>query len=75
MTVLFGTVEYFEKEILDYLANHQISELDKDHISIIYTRLKNEILYDFVCDEKIRVECLQNLMSACDKLMEKMISA
>ncbi|PLR96810.1 hypothetical protein [Bacillus sp. T33-2] len=71
MTVLFGTVEYFEREIRDYLSSNQInSSIVAEEISQIQTKLENEILYDFICDERIRVECLQNLTYACDRLAD-----
>ena len=57
MTVLFGTVEYFEREIMKGLKCN-ISLLD------ITTKLEDELLYDFICDERIRVECLNNLQTA-----------
>lgn len=57
MTVLFGTVEYFEREIMnDLQCNISLSD--------ITTKLEDELLYDFICDERIRVECLNNLKTA-----------
>ncbi len=64
MSVLFGTVEYFEKEIKEYLTDHQVEEVTEDHLSIITSKLETELLYDFVCDEKIRRQCLNNLIFA-----------
>ncbi|WP_102346356.1 hypothetical protein [Bacillus sp. Marseille-P3661] len=68
MTVLFGTVEYFEREIMNYLDENQFSGETDYHLSIITARLEYEILHDFVCDEQIRVECLNNLKNATDIL-------
>lgn len=69
MTVLYGSVEYFESEILSYLEKNQIRALTKeDYISIIHSGLEYEVMYDFVVDEKHRGECLQNLSSAREKL-------
>jgi hypothetical protein len=68
MTVLFGTVEYFEREFLTYAAKNHLSQLANDQILMIYSRLKNELLYDFVCAERIRMECFENLEQACSKL-------
>ncbi|CAH0344818.1 hypothetical protein [Bacillus sp. CECT 9360] len=68
--MLYGSVEYFESEILSYLEKNQIRALTReDYISIINSGLEYEILYDFVGDEKHRVECLQNLSNACEKLV------
>ncbi|AIE61478.1 hypothetical protein [Bacillus methanolicus] len=67
MTVLFGTVEFFEREMLDYAKKKQFA---KNSIMEKYSSLKHELLYDFVCDEKLRIECLQNLSIAYQKLLE-----
>lgn len=57
MTVLFGTVEYFEREIMnDLKCNISLSD--------IISKLEDEILYDFICDERIRIECLNNIKTA-----------
>ncbi|MGE7766971.1 hypothetical protein [Peribacillus sp. NPDC096540] len=72
MTVLFGTVEYFEQEMLRHLEICQMGKWTKeDEISLIYSRLENEILFDFVCDEKVRIECLKNLAYADKRLRVK----
>jgi hypothetical protein len=68
VTVLFGSVEYFEQEILSYLEKSG-EHVREAAISKIYSNLENELLHDFVCDEKIRQECLQNLSNACEKLV------
>jgi len=75
VTVLFGSVEYFEKEILNAAAQSHINNLTHDHISMIYSRLKNELLNDFVCEERIRVECLKNLTQASGRLFKLEMSA
>lgn len=61
MTVLFGTVEYFEREIMNYLNDRQLKGISDVPLSDIISKLKSEILYDFICDESIRLECLNNL--------------
>lgn len=60
-TVIFGTVEYFEREIAKFAEKNHVSKLSDGQMSLIYSRLKNELLYDFVCDERLRKECLENL--------------
>lgn len=68
MTMLFGSVEYFEREFLTYAAKNHVRQLAKNEILMIYSRLKNELLYDFVCEEEIRIECFENLEQACSNL-------
>ena len=75
VTVLFGSVEYFEKEILNAAEQSHLNMLTHDHISMIYSRLKSELLNDFVCDERIRVECLKNLTQAFNGLFKLEMSA
>ena len=70
MTALFGSVEYFEKEIQNDAAQNHLNKLTHDDISMIYSRLKSELLNDFVCDERIRVECLENLTQASCRLFK-----
>lgn len=65
MNVFFGTVEYFEKEFLTYAASNHLSNLSNDQISAFYSKMKDELLHDFVCTERIRLECLENLKQAC----------
>jgi hypothetical protein len=64
MDVIFGTIEYFEKEIVNYLSEVDLSESTDECLSFITSKLKTEILYDFVCDERIRTQCLDNLFDA-----------
>ncbi|MFP3511066.1 hypothetical protein SB775_15670 [Peribacillus sp. SIMBA_075] len=72
MTVLFGTVEYFVQEMLSHLEIYQMGKWTKeDEISLIYSKLENEILYDFVCDDKVRIECLKNLAYATKRIRTK----
>ncbi|MEH7125070.1 hypothetical protein V7122_02010 [Bacillus sp. JJ1532] len=68
--MLFGTVEYFEREIYNYLNENQLKELSEDFLYGITSKLKKELLYDFVCDERIRLECLENLKYAISKITQ-----
>jgi hypothetical protein len=70
LTVLFGSVEYFEREIYNYLKEKQIKKITEDLLYVITTKLKKEILYDFVCDERIRLECLENLKYAISSITQ-----
>ncbi|MED4454600.1 hypothetical protein [Metabacillus fastidiosus] len=70
MTALFGTVEYFEREIYNYLNENQLKKISEDSLYVITSQLKKEILYDFVCDERIRLECLENLKYAISMMSQ-----
>lgn len=60
MRPLFGTVEYFEQKIDTYLTNKKLKNKEK-HIKEIVSKLEKEIRHDFICHERIRKECLNNL--------------
>lgn len=64
---LFGSVEYFEKKISKYLTIKQTDGVYEEQLPAITAKLKKELLYDFVCDEKIRGECIENLLFASRK--------
>lgn len=70
MTVLFGTIEYFEREILEYTAKYQFNTLTNHQILMLKSSLENELLNEFVCDEHFRMECLENLAKACKKILD-----
>lgn len=71
MTVLFGTVEYFEREIVNYLNDSRLKGIRDVSLSDITSKLEYEILYDFICDERIRIECLSNLKYAINLLTQR----
>jgi hypothetical protein len=71
LTVLFGTVEYFEKEIQNFLNNKKIVDLSEESILEIYSLLEDELQDKFVCTENIRKECMQNLSLANMNLLKK----
>lgn len=70
MGVIFGTVEYFEKEIKAYLANNRVKESKPERLKAITSKLENELLYDFSCHERLRQECLKNLSKAYGKMTQ-----
>lgn len=74
LAMLFGTVEYFEREIENYLISPSSKAFEENPLSIIYSQLKYEILYDFVCDEQIRLECLNNLRQAKELMTQRTVS-
>ncbi|EWG12049.1 hypothetical protein ABE29_22915 [Cytobacillus firmus] len=70
MGVIFGTVEYFEKEIKAYVANNRLKESKLERLKKITSELENELLYDFSCHERLRQECLKNLSEAYGKMIQ-----
>lgn len=71
MTVLFGTVEYFEREFMDYLSKvYPIYGSKEDSLKVIYSRIENNLFEGFVCGEIIKKEYFKNLLSAYEKFKE-----
>ncbi|MGF2617920.1 hypothetical protein FZC84_12825 [Rossellomorea vietnamensis] len=69
MTVLFGSVEYFERELNDYLVNQELSHLSiGQKIELTYTTIKEDIAHNFICSDTLREECLDNLNKAYKKV-------
>lgn len=64
----FGSVEYFEKEIEENLISEKPNRISEEQFSIIAARLKKELVDNFVCEENIRKECLDNLFFAIKKM-------
>ncbi|NHM30934.1 hypothetical protein [Neobacillus terrae] len=64
MTFLFGSVEYFESELLNTLENWQESGSVNASLKGAYQILLDDLCFDFVCDDNIKKECLNNLKSA-----------
>ncbi|WP_026581970.1 hypothetical protein [Bacillus sp. J33] len=75
MGVLFGTVEYFEKEITTYLSDNRLKASKLEKFKTITSKLENELLYDFHCHERLRKECLENLSKACGKISKGKLAA
>ncbi|MBT2688617.1 hypothetical protein J7I93_10510 [Bacillus sp. ISL-47] len=71
-TVLFGTVEYYEKELTYYFSNMDMSNsMKEDATKKIFIMLEKEILNVFMFDETIRIKCIHNLLKAFSKVSEK----
>ncbi|MDF2037874.1 hypothetical protein P2R12_12995 [Cytobacillus oceanisediminis] len=68
-TVLFGTIEYYERELISYFTNNQISNKD-DATMKIFIMLEAEIFNVFLFDEAIRIKCMQNLLKAFCRVSE-----
>ncbi|MFD2044463.1 hypothetical protein ACFSTA_09110 [Ornithinibacillus salinisoli] len=71
MTVLFGTIEYFERELLVAAKNRPKKLSEIDQIKSFYSLLENEISYDYICDDSFRKDCLQNLTTAYEKIISQ----
>ncbi|URT70612.1 hypothetical protein [Cytobacillus firmus] len=65
MKEFYGTEEYFEQKVSSFLSK----EGDEKKLSIIAARLEHEIRNDFICHERVRNECLENLFEVCDRVM------
>ena len=71
--MLFGTVEFFEKEIFNYLNENLLNGISENPLSVITSELKYEISHDFIFDERIRLECIKNLKYAIDKITQSQL--
>lgn len=71
MKVLFGSIEYFEKELMSFAKRRSLMSLAHDQVMEIYSDLKDELINDFICDENIKKECLNNLNLASKKILYK----
>ncbi|WP_168412924.1 hypothetical protein [Bacillus salacetis] len=71
MTVLFGSVEYFENELTAYLANEEVNHVTTNQkLEFIFSTIKEEIAYSFICSETFRKECLENLRKAYSRVSD-----
>jgi hypothetical protein len=62
ITYLFGTKEYFESEFIKWVSRKERTMED------VYEELQSELLNDFMCDDKLRIECLSNLTDVYEKI-------
>ncbi|WP_264739842.1 hypothetical protein [Cytobacillus firmus] len=68
-TVLFGTIEYYERELISYFTDNHISNKD-DATMKIFIMLETEIFNVFLFEEAIRIKCMQNLLKAFCRVSE-----
>ncbi|AND42271.1 hypothetical protein [Cytobacillus oceanisediminis] len=68
MSALFGTAEYFEQKIENKLSMQPLNNNGNELISTIVAQLEYEIRYDFICHERIKKECLENLYKVSRKV-------
>ncbi|MDR4889875.1 hypothetical protein RGU12_20480 [Fredinandcohnia sp. QZ13] len=74
MTVLFGTVEYFEKEIVDQMSTEQLQNLTiSNSLEFAYSSVKNEIMNVFICSDIFRKDLLVNIEKAYEKVRGSMV--
>lgn len=67
---LFGTAEYFEQKIENKLSKKQLNSNGNELILTIVAQLEYEIRYDFICHERIKKECLENLYKVSRKVTQ-----
>jgi hypothetical protein len=67
LSPLFGTIEYYEQKIENYISGKQIIRRKDEHLSIIVSQLEAEIRNDFTCHDRIKKECLENLYKVSNK--------
>jgi hypothetical protein len=68
---LFGTIEYFEKEMLSFAKRKNYTQMAREHVMEIHSKIEDELVNDFICDDKIKKECLENLNLASQRFFEK----
>lgn len=71
MNVLFGTIEYFEREILFSAKKKSVVNITSENVLQIHSELEAQLQNEFVCAENIRRECIHNLMMASQKFLNK----
>jgi hypothetical protein len=74
LTVLFGSVEYFEKEIVNHMSNEQLDNLSITvSLEIAYSSIKSDITNVFICSDIVRRDLLINLVRAYEKVRSSMV--
>ncbi|MEH7237691.1 hypothetical protein [Bacillus sp. JJ1562] len=74
MTVLFGTVEYFEKEIVNQMSTEKLQNLSlSKSIEFAYSSVKSEITNVFICSDIFRKDLLLNIEKAYEQVRGSMV--
>ncbi|MEH7385807.1 hypothetical protein V7147_10405 [Bacillus sp. JJ1521] len=74
MTVLFGTVEYFEKEIVNQMSTQKLQNLSViKSLEFAYLSVKSEITNVFICSDIFRKDLLVNIEKAYEKVRGSMV--
>jgi hypothetical protein len=72
LSILYGTVEYFENQIADHLGNNK-PNIWEEELNIIFFELEKEIFNrNFVHNEKMRLQFLNNLAIAVRQSKDKL---
>jgi hypothetical protein len=66
LTVLFGTVEYFKKEIVNQMST-------SNSLEFAYSSVKNEITNVFICSDVFRKDLLVNIEKAYEKVRGSLV--
>jgi len=69
--VLFGSIEYFEREIMSFAKRKSLITLSPNQVMEIHSGIKYELMNDFICDVDLKKECINNLNLASEKLIYK----
>ncbi|WP_019153796.1 hypothetical protein [Robertmurraya massiliosenegalensis] len=73
MTVLFGSIEYFEKEIVQHMSNDPYRHLSASkQLEASYEWIKDELANVFICSETTKKDLLENLSKAYEKVSVSM---
>lgn len=71
LKVFFGSIEYFEKEIMSFAKRRSYIHLAREEVMEIYSELKDELMNDFICEDHIKKECINNLNLASQRFLHK----
>jgi len=73
LTVLYGSVEYFEEEIVSNITNEQLHNLSfGKSLEVVYSAIEYDLANVFVCSETLRSDLLVNLVKAYEKVRTSM---
>ena len=75
LKVFFGSIEYFEKEIMSFAKKRSYINLAREEVMEIYSELKDELkdelMNEFICEDHIKKECINNLNLASQRFLHK----
>ncbi|MCH6266984.1 hypothetical protein [Neobacillus citreus] len=69
MKVFFGSIEYFEQEFMIFAKKRRYIKISREQVMEIYSEIKDDLIFDFVCDDNIKKECLKNLNQASQRFL------
>ncbi len=71
MKVVFGSIEYFEREMMSFAKRKSLKTLSPNQVIEIHSEIKDELMNDFICDVDIKKECVNNLSLASERVLYK----